>query len=80
MMLSVSAIETVVDLKLRERDFYRPSHRTIFRVIMQLADRDSVDELTVINELKHQNVLSDVGGSAAVMTLAERVPAGTSTR
>ncbi len=75
MMLSVSAIETVVDLKLRERDFYRPSHRTIFRVIMQLADRDAVDELTVINELKHQNVLSEVGGSAAVMTLAERVPA-----
>jgi replicative DNA helicase len=75
MMLSVRAIEVAIDLKLRERDFYRPSHRTIFRTIMQLADRDAVDELTVINELKHQNVLSDVGGAAAIMTLAERVPA-----
>jgi replicative DNA helicase len=75
MMLSERAIEVAIDLKLRERDFYRPSHRAIFRVIMQLTDRDAVDELTVINELKHQNLLSDVGGAAAVMTLAERVPA-----
>lgn len=80
MMLSEAAIETAVDLRLRERDFYRPSHRTIFRVIMQLADRDAVDELTVINELKHQNVLGDVGGTAAVMTLAERVPAVANSR
>ncbi len=75
MMMSAMAIETAIDLRVRERDFYRPGHRTIFRIIMQLADRDAVDELTVINELKHQNVLGEVGGAAAVMTLAERVPA-----
>ncbi len=75
MMMSQTAIETALDLRVRERDFYRPSHRTIFRIIMQLADRDAVDELTVINELKHQNLLGEVGGAAAVMTLAERVPA-----
>ncbi|MCW2949101.1 MAG: primary replicative helicase [Thermoleophilia bacterium] len=75
MLLSMSAIETATDVRLKERDFYRASHRTIYRVILELADRDSVDELTVINELKHQNVLSEVGGSAAVMSLAERVPA-----
>ncbi|MCW2926145.1 MAG: primary replicative helicase [Thermoleophilia bacterium] len=75
MLMSQSAIEIAMDMRLRERDFYRTSHRTIFRVILQLAERDAVDELTVINELKHQNVLQDAGGSAAIMTLAERVPA-----
>ncbi|MCW2960003.1 MAG: primary replicative helicase [Thermoleophilia bacterium] len=75
MLMSGTAIEAVTDLRLRERDFYRPSHRTIFRVILELADRDAVDELTVVNELKHQNLLTEVGGSAAIITLAERVPA-----
>jgi len=75
MLMSTVAIETATDLRLRERDFYRPSHRTIYRVILDLFERDAVDELTVINELKHQNVLGEVGGAAAVMTLAERVPA-----
>src|SRR6476620_9050837 len=53
MLMSQSAIEIAMDMRLRERDFYRPSHRTIFRVILELAERDTVDELTVINELKH---------------------------
>ena len=75
MLMSATAIEIAADLRLRERDFYRPSHRTIFRIIMQLADRDTVDELTVVSELRHQNLLAEVGGAAAVMTLAERVPA-----
>lgn len=75
MMISAAAIEVGVDLRLTADHFYRPSHRTIFTVIMQLADRDAVDELTVINELKHRRLLGDVGGAAAVMTLAERVPA-----
>jgi replicative DNA helicase len=80
MLLSQSAVEIAMDLRLRERDFYRPSHRTIFRIILELAERDAVDELTVINELKHQNVLGEVGGAAAVMTLAERVPAVSNAR
>lgn len=75
MMLSNRAIEVVLDLRLRERDFYRHSHRAIFRTIMRLADRDAVDELTVINELKQQNLLTEAGGAAAIVTLAERVPA-----
>ncbi|MCW2924494.1 MAG: primary replicative helicase [Thermoleophilia bacterium] len=75
MLVSSFAVEVAMDLKLRERDFYRPSHRTIFRVVLELAERDAVDELTVVNELKRQNVLGEVGGAAAVMTLAERVPA-----
>jgi replicative DNA helicase len=75
MLLSVSAVEIATDLGLRAVDFYRLSYRTIFRVILEIADRDVVDELTVITELKQQNVLGEVGGSAAVMTLLERVPA-----
>ena len=75
MLMSQAAIEAATDLRLRDKDFYRPSHRTIFRTILELADRDTVDELTVVNELKHRNELAEVGGAAAIMSLAERVPA-----
>lgn len=75
MMMSTAAIEAAADLKLREKDFYRPSHRILYRTILELADRDSVDELTVVNALRHSNELAEVGGSAAIMSLVERVPA-----
>jgi replicative DNA helicase len=75
MLMSSAAIEAAADVRLREKDFYRPSHRTIYKAILDLADRDTVDELTVINDLKHKNELAEVGGAAAIMSLVERVPA-----
>jgi replicative DNA helicase len=75
MLLSTKAIELALDLRLTAEHFYRPSHRTIFQTVLALADTNAVDELTVINALKQRNELADVGGAAAVMTLAERVPA-----
>lgn len=74
MMMSATVIEVATELRLVAKHFYRPSHQTIFESIMQLAERDTVDELTVINDLKHRSLLGSVGGAVAVMTLAERVP------
>lgn len=74
MLRSSIPIEIAVELRMTAEHFYRPSHRTIFNAIMELADRDAVDEITVIHHLKANRQLSDVGGSAAVMMLAERVP------
>lgn len=74
MIASNTAIEIALELQLAERDFYRPSHQTIFRTILDLAEHEAVDELTVVNELKRIGKLKDVGGSAAIMSLYERTP------
>lgn len=60
---------------LRESDFYRPAHRTLYQIILYLHERGTVDELATVNELKARGLLKEVGGSAAVFSLAERVPA-----
>lgn len=75
MLMSQGAIESAVDLGLREADFYRPSNRAIYRAIMSLADRDAVDELTVAGALERDGKLAEVGGKVALYTLTQRVPA-----
>ena len=75
MLMSRAAIEASVDVGLREDDFYRPSHRAIFAAIRTLADRDAVDELTVAGELDKIGKLQEVGGTVALYSLTQRVPA-----
>jgi replicative DNA helicase len=60
---------------LEEADFYRPAHRTIWRAILRLADRDQpTDPVTVLGELDHSGELADVGGGPFLHTLVEAVP------
>ena len=75
MIMSPRAIEIIDDVGLRTSDFYRPSHQLIFDTIRELAQRDAVDELTVITELKRTGQITAVGGPVAIVSLAERVPA-----
>lgn len=74
MIMNARAIETVDDVGLRTSDFYRPSHRIIFDVIRELAGRDAVDELTVVNELRRVGQLEQIGGPVTIVSLGERVP------
>lgn len=76
MLADPKCIDTVLARKLSDRDYYRPSHRMIHRVIMDLHERgEGTDFLTVINELKHRKELDDAGGSATIATLEQRTPA-----
>ena len=60
---------------LREGDFYRESHRKIFRVMEALTERSSViDLVTLKNELQNQGDLDGVGGPAYVSSLIDGVP------
>ncbi len=60
---------------LREGDFYRESHRKIFRVMEALTERSSViDLVTLKNELQNQGDLDGVGGHAYVSSLIDGVP------
>ena len=77
MMVSEAAMEPVLlDVHLREDDFYRDRHRTVFRAIKALHERsEPVDALTVAEYLSQHGELEDAGGKDAVSTLASTVPA-----
>lgn len=56
-------------------DFYRESHRCIFRAMRALAERsEPVDLITLGEELKARDELANVGGLTYLAQLAERVP------
>ena len=74
MMLSKDAIADVVE-HLRESDFYKPSHATIFGVAIDLYGRgEPVDALTVSAELSRRGEAARVGGAAYLHTLVQGVP------
>ena len=74
MLLSKDAIAEVLEL-LREDDFYRPAHRTVFRSILELYGHgDAVDAVTVAEELRRNGALADIGGAPFLHTLVASVP------
>jgi replicative DNA helicase len=75
MLVSENAIAIVSEM-LRPEDFYRRSHATMYETILQLyGEGGTVDSITLINALQNRGQLDDVGGKAAVHTLASTVPA-----
>ncbi|MFD2638456.1 replicative DNA helicase [Piscibacillus salipiscarius] len=56
-------------------DFYRVSHQRIFEVMVRLTDKgEPIDLVTVMNELREQELLEEVGGVTYLTELAESVP------
>src|SRR5512133_157548 len=75
MLVSGNAIAIVSEM-LKPEDFYRRSHATIYETILTVyAEGGTVDSITLINALQNRGLLDDVGGKAAVHTLASTVPA-----
>jgi replicative DNA helicase len=73
-LLENDAINQVLEL-LRPEDFYRESHRKIFRATIELSDRsEPVDLITLSDYLKGRNELEAVGGTAYLASLADSVP------
>lgn len=59
----------------QEDDFYRASHRKIYRVMLDLFDRsEAIDLITVSEELKNRNELDDAGGSTYLSQMATNIP------
>jgi replicative DNA helicase len=77
MMVSEGAIPPVIlDVRLRDEDFYRERHRIVFRAVKGLYERsEPVDALTLTEYLTHQGELAEAGGKDAVSELASTVPA-----
>ncbi|UCD27672.1 MAG: replicative DNA helicase [Planctomycetota bacterium] len=77
MMLNRDAIGDILPIIHRNESsrFYRPDHRKIFEVLVDMYDRgDPVDLVTVRNELQRLGLLEEVGGVDYIVQLAESVP------
>ena len=73
-LLENDAINVVLEV-LRPEDFYRESHRKIFRAMIELLDRNEpVDLITLSDFLKGRNELEAVGGTSYLASLADFVP------
>ncbi len=73
-MLENDAINRVVEFVDAE-DFYRESHRRIFRAMLDISERgEPIDLITLTNTLKGRGDLEDVGGSAYLSLLVDGIP------
>ena len=68
------AINKVMET-LKPDDFYRDSHRKIYKALIDLSERDEpADSITLTNELKNSGHLDSVGGASYVASLIDLVP------
>lgn len=73
-LLDNSAIDRITEL-ITADDFYRESHRKIYRAMLSLSERNEpADLITLTEALRVRGELADVGGVAFLAELAERVP------
>ena len=73
-LLENEAINRVLEI-IAPVDFYRESHRKIFRAMLELTDRSEPADLITLSELlKGKGELEAVGGSTYLASLADQVP------
>ena len=73
LMLDREAFDQVADL-IDTRDFYKPAHQLIFKVIKELHQKSHpVDIITVMNLLQSKSELEQIGGAEYLATLLEKV-------
>ena len=73
-LLNPEALDTVL-MYLRPDDFYKNSHKIIFKAILDLADRgENIDILTVVQQLRNSGRLDGCGGASYVSSLTSEVP------
>lgn len=72
--INQEAIYTVYE-QLNIEDFYRKSHKTVFKAMLNLnTAKQSIDIITLTNYLTNVNKLEEVGGIAFITSLANKVP------
>ena len=68
------AVNKVMEV-LAPDDFYRESHRKIYKALIDLSERDEpADLITLTNELKNNGHLDSVGGASYIASLIDSVP------
>lgn len=65
---------SVVSEILHPETFYEPRSQKIYKAIQTLSlNEDPVDIMTVVEELKREGTLDDIGGAGYILELSERV-------
>lgn len=73
-MLDNEAINTAIEL-INADDFYRASHRAIYRGMIELLDkREPIDIVTLSQQLREMGALDEAGGIENLSRLAGSVP------
>ncbi len=73
-LLDNAALDTAME-NLGLEDFYRESHREIYRAMCRVSERrEPIDAITLAAELRSAGLLEAIGGSAYVAELASVVP------
>ena len=74
MLASKDAVSKTIQW-LKPEDFYKDAHRKIFSIMFALFDKgDSIDTISVIENLKKKKELDAVGGTYYITGLVESVP------
>ena len=80
MLESKEAIANVVEV-IRSEDFYKPAHKSIYDVILDLYGRgEAADAITVADELGRRGELDMIGGKPYIHGLLEAYPTASSAR
>ena len=73
-LLDNSALDRVIEL-VQPDDFYRGAHRRLFRTMLDLSEKNEpIDLITLSEALKARGELAEIGGTAYLAELTERVP------
>ena len=73
-LIDAEALPTIIPL-LRAEDFYRGAHQRIYEAVLALFDRgQSIDLITLTDELRSRGTLELCGGGAYISRLTSAVP------
>ncbi|MCP5514242.1 MAG: replicative DNA helicase [Spirochaetales bacterium] len=73
-LINPDAMDTVL-LYLRPDDFYKNSHKIIFKAIIALSENnENIDILTVVQQLRNDGKLEEAGGAPYISSLSSEVP------
>lgn len=73
-LLDAHALDRVIEMMGTE-DFYRESHRKIFRAMLALTEKsEPIDLITLTDMLKARGELPDIGGATYLAELVDKVP------
>ena len=74
-LISKDTSMAIDEINLKIDDFYRPSHKIIYKVMLMLFKANKpIDNLTVIEYLNKTNELEKAGGIACITSLVNCVP------
>jgi replicative DNA helicase len=73
-LLDRHALDRVIEI-MGADDFYRESHRKIFRAMLALSEKNEpIDLVTLTDMLKARGELQEIGGATYLAELADKVP------